>query len=144
MWLQNLDSRFLFVLAGAGGALAAGAYFAFRRRPSPDEIERRRRLAVNRHRRHLEGEIVEVDESTIQYAYNFRGVEYSASQDVRSLVSLLPPNLPLLIGRQVTVKFDPGNPANSIVLCEEWSGLPNPPVPPPQAGSPDRRLSHSN
>jgi len=39
-----------------------------------------------------------------------------------SLQALLPSNPMSVIG-PAQVKFDPRNPANSIVLCEEWSGL---------------------
>jgi hypothetical protein len=50
------------------------------------------------------------------------GVGYTAAQDVMSLEALLPSHRMSMIGPAL-VKFDPRNPANSIVLCEEWSGL---------------------
>jgi hypothetical protein len=110
-------------LVAAAGIAAAGYWALARRRESPEEKEKRRRLAVNVSRRTIEGEIVEADASAVHYIYEFRGVEYHASQDVRALPEALPENPARLIG-PVTVKFDPANPANSIVVCEEWSGLP--------------------
>lgn len=120
-----LDQRLLTALAVGGIAAAALVWhFARGNRTSPEERERMRRLKVNGSRRWIEGEVAEADESVIHYSYEFRGVTYSASQDVSALKELLPADPALLIGRLVTVKFDPVNPANSIVLCEEWSGLP--------------------
>jgi hypothetical protein len=39
-----------------------------------------------------------------------------------TLEALLPEDQMSMIGPAL-VKFDPRNPANSIVLCEDWSGL---------------------
>lgn len=113
-------------MAAAFLALGAGIFFQ-RRKPGPEEQERLRRLAVNRSKRTIEGEVVDATDDCIHYMYDFRGVEYSSSQDLGGLVHLAPANLGMLIGCHVTVKFDPANPANSIVLCEEWSGLPGKP-----------------
>lgn len=121
-----IDPRVLVGVIAATGAAAAGVWLAMRRRPSPEERERARRLEVNQSRRWIEGEIQDADERSIHYSYDFRGVGYSASQDVHDLTHMLPANPASLIGRLATVKFDPGNPANSIVVCEEWSGLPAP------------------
>ncbi len=60
----------------------------------------------------------------IAYSYSVAGVTYEASQDLSALQQLLPPDVMTIVG-PVSVKFDPRNPANSIVLCEEWSGLRN-------------------
>ncbi len=51
-----------------------------------------------------------------------RGVEYQSTQDI----SFFPEPLDLrqvATGRPATVKYDPQNPTNSIILCEEWSGI---------------------
>ena len=73
-----------------------------------------------------DGEIVDVEtaSASIVYSYNVAGVTYTASQDLSALQSRLPPDVMTMAG-PVSVKFDPRNPANSIVLCEEWSGLRN-------------------
>jgi hypothetical protein len=49
-------------------------------------------------------------------------VAYSTGQDISELRELLPADPERLIG-PVTLKYSPKNPANSIVLCERWSGL---------------------
>jgi hypothetical protein len=51
-----------------------------------------------------------------------RGVQYTASQDVESLRERLPSDPERLIG-VANLKYASNNPANSILICEEWSGL---------------------
>lgn len=112
------------LLAGSAAALAASLVLFVRlRRISPEERERRRRHAVSRQRRSVEGLLTEASEEIIHYQYGLRGVSYFTSQDVSALRNRLPAEPSRLIG-PVTVRYEPKNPANSIVVCEEWSGLP--------------------
>jgi hypothetical protein len=95
-----------------------------RRRPTPEEMERRRRETLQRVGKMGDGEIIDVDAASclITYSYSVAGVVYTASQDLFALQSSLPGDPMTMVG-PVSVKFDPRNPANSIVLCEDWSGL---------------------
>lgn len=105
----------------------AGAFIAWhylRRRPTAEEIERLRRLAVHREGKLGDGEILDVEGFSIVYSYSVAGVVYTTSQDATNLEAKLPPDRMSIVG-PVSVKFNPRNPANSIVLCEEWSGLRN-------------------
>jgi hypothetical protein len=116
------DSR-IALSAGAAGALAILAvWVVMRRRLTPDEKERRRRMAVNEHRRTIEGFLTEASENQLFYHYELAGVEYSTSQDISAIRSVLPADLSRLVG-PVSVKYDPRNPANSIIICEDWSGM---------------------
>jgi hypothetical protein len=110
----------LIILAGAG--LLARRFF--RRKPTPEEIERRRRLDIYQQGKLGDGEIVDVDPERplITYSYSVAGVGYTVAQEVAALRAMLPDDLMSMLGR-VSIKFKPQNPANSIVLCEEWSGL---------------------
>lgn len=117
------DPRFTGgVLAGAA-LLALAGWIVYRRRLTPQEKERRRRMALNRWQRTVEGLVLDAGADLIHYQYELRGVAYSASQDISTLRHLLPED-PARLAGPVNVKYDPRNPANSIVLCEEWSGLP--------------------
>jgi len=112
---------------GAGVALAAAVaglarWLARRRRLTPEKREQRRRLAVNASGRLCDAMITEVAATVFFYTYSVRGVQYAASQDAGSLAELLPPAPERLIGA-AGVKYSTGNPANSILICEEWSGL---------------------
>jgi len=81
-----------------------------------------RRLEVNERGRLADGYITEASESSIFYTYSVRGVEYAASQDVSMLHELIPGETERLIG-PVSLKYLGANPANSIIVCEHWSGL---------------------
>jgi hypothetical protein len=102
--------------------LGLGLYFLSHMRRNPKDKEKRRRLQVNQQGRLGDATITEVHESTIFYEYSVRGVLYTASQDVAKLREQIPADLERLIG-PVSLKYSPRNPANSIILCEEWSGL---------------------
>ena len=112
------------VLAGAVSiALIGLAFYLFRRmRRNPKDREKRRRLLVNQQGRLGDATITEVSENTIYYEYSVRGVLYTASQDVEDLRGQIPSELERLIG-PVSLKYWSNNPANSIILCEGWSGL---------------------
>ena len=84
--------------------------------------ERRRRLSVNRDGRLGDAIITEATDDTLYYSYSIRGVQYAASQDISTLREKLPAEPDRLIGI-VSLKYAPKNPANSILICEEWSGL---------------------
>src|SRR3569623_19979 len=105
----------------AGIVLLVAAIFIARRilarEPSPEELERQRRLQIHSEGKLGDGEIIDVDPEvpTITYSYSVAGVGYTAAQDVASLRSMLPDDLMTMIG-PVSIKFIPGNPANSIVL----------------------------
>ena len=114
----------LAVFAGAAVvALSAIAlWFWIRRNPSPEEREQRRRADVNRHGRMLDATLIDVQDPLIQFKYSTRGITYVASQDISALRDHLPSDLATLLG-PVTVKYLTNNPANSIVICETWSGV---------------------
>jgi len=90
-------------------------------RVSPDERERRRRAALVARGKMGDATLVELRGQMLFYSYDVRGVEYTACQDLSRLQALLPHEFSAL--GPVSVKYDPRNPANSIVLAEQWSGL---------------------
>jgi hypothetical protein len=90
-------------------------------RTSPAERERQRRASLVQSGKMGDATLMDMQESNLFYAYLVRGVEYTASQDVSLLLEHIPPDLSLLTA--VSVRYDPKNPANSIVVAEEWSGL---------------------
>jgi hypothetical protein len=113
---------FVVILLLAAAALIARKYLV--RGPAPDELERRRRLTIYREGKMGDGEIIDVETAVVSivFSYSVAGVVYTASQDAAALRSMLPQDLMTMVG-PVSIKFDPRNPANSIVLCEDWSGL---------------------
>lgn len=106
----------LLVLLGAMGVRAwVGA------RVAPDEKERRRRSMLLSGGKQGDGNLVDIHDDLLVYSYAVRGVEYTASQDVSKLKPYVPCDIASL--GPICVRYDPRNPANSIVLAEEWSGL---------------------
>ena len=92
-----------------------------RSRVTPEEQERRRRQMLLSTGKTGDADLVEVRDNLLFYSYEVRGVEYTASQDVSKLKAFLP-NGALPIGH-ISVKYDARNPANSIVVAEQWNGL---------------------
>jgi hypothetical protein len=102
--------------------LAIFGYRAYQRsRVTPEERERRRRAWLVATGKMGDAMLVEMRDNMLLYSYNVRGVEYTASQDI-SLFSVKVPD-GLGAAGSISVKYDARNPANSIVVSEEWSGL---------------------
>lgn len=114
-----------FAIAGVVIAAAIAIARRFRKRPEQEEVERQRRILVNQSGRIADGVISDINEDTIYFTYCVHGVDYQATQFVGSISELIPPEPHRLIG-PVTVKYLSRNPANSIVVCEKWSGLRKP------------------
>ena len=90
-------------------------------RITPEQRERMRRARLVASGKMGDATLVEIRDELLFYSYDVRGVEYTASQDVSTLKQYLPTDLSEL--GPVYVKYDARNPANSIVLAEEWSGI---------------------
>ncbi|HEY0163125.1 MAG TPA: hypothetical protein VGB69_10635 [Edaphobacter sp.] len=103
-------------------------YLFHRPRLSPEEIERARRDLLASNGRITDGSIIDapfVEESyevprLIVYNYRIAGVTYEAAQDVSALEELV---RDVRTDLPVQVRYEPHNPANSIVVAEGWSGL---------------------
>ena len=118
----------------AGGALAvSGAWYLVRRgRKTPDQLERERRIWISATGRITDGTVTDVGEmprngrgpaQLLFYKYDVGGVCYEASQDVTYLRQFLDLHS-CRLGLHTSLKYDPHNPSNSIVIAEGWSGVP--------------------
>lgn len=58
----------------------------------------------------------------IFYEYSVRGVDYATAQDVSAVAQVNQHDLELCLGA-VYVKYEARCPSDSIVICEDWSGL---------------------
>lgn len=121
----------------AGLVKVAGSFIRKWKRKSPEEIERLRRLDVNRRGRIASAQIVDWIERNppeeiarlVVYKYEVGGVTYEAAQEVSALPQFKLPDSDAEC-LTASIKFDPKKPTNSIIVCEEWCGLN------PQAASP--------
>jgi hypothetical protein len=112
--------------------LTAGAVLYIRRKkPTEEELERARRKMLSQSGRLVDGMLLDIREMSLEdgrpltmleYSYRSAGVDYECSQDVTTLLSVADP-AQVRAGFPCTVRYQPGNPQNSIVLAESWSGL---------------------
>jgi len=115
-----------------GAAALLAAYLLLRRKPAgPDELEKKRREWLDQAGRITDGTVIDVQELRLEgrkpatmliFQYDVAGVSYEASQDVTYLRQLI--NLhSCRLGLPTSVRYDPHNPGNSIVVSERWMGL---------------------
>ena len=122
----------LYILAAVLLGAIIAAYLMFgRKKKTAAEIERERRDWLNQVGRITDGTVIDVQElvpnghaaaTMLIFQYDVGGVSYEASQDVtylRQLVNLHSSRL----GVPTSVRYDPQNPGNSIVVSEKWMGL---------------------
>ena len=120
--------------AFAAGSLAAvfAGYFIFRQKPkTAKELETLRRERLDQVGRITDGTVIDVQEQKateenfatfLIFQYDVAGVSYEASQDVTYLRQRI--NLhSCRLGVPTSVRYDPHNPGNSIVVSERWMGL---------------------
>jgi len=139
-------------IAGIGIVVLIVAFFVmYKRDPDPDEIERERRVYLNRIGRIVEGQILEIEDKKLEpkpepkrglfarrksgtngatsvetmllhYTYSISGVTYETAQDITGIEQTVCLKH-AVIGQAASVKYDPSNPSNSILVAEDWSGL---------------------
>jgi len=130
--ILNMLSFHLYSLLVGGIGAAIAAYFIFgRKRKTAAEIERERRDWLIQIGRITDGTVIDVQEVTANgnsaatmliFQYDVGGVSYEASQDVTYLRQWV--NLhSCRLGLPTSVRYDPQNPGNSIVVSEKWMGL---------------------
>lgn len=139
----------LLALGGGGIAVIALLIYTFARPTvDPEESERKRRLHLNHIGRIAEGQVVELSEHPapkteehrgllgtrsrpltdarprhlVSYSYSISGVTYQTAQDITGLESQVHFER-LVAGQQASVKYDPSNPSDSILVADDWSGL---------------------
>jgi hypothetical protein len=143
------DWKMLAVFVGGGVAALGLIAYAFARPASdPDADERKRRLHLNHIGRIAEGQVVELAEHPapvaehkrgllgtrarplsdnrprhlVSYSYSISGVTYQTAQDITGLESQVRFER-LVAGYPASVKYDPSNPSDSILVADDWSGL---------------------
>ena len=128
------------MVAGVLTGVGALVYAKMRRRKDPAEIERTRRLTLNKTGRITSGEVISLVEpegdsvapTLLVYHYEVSGVTYEVAQDVSTLPGIAA-RAPYLMGQNINVKYEMKHPGNSIIICEEWSGITGVSVHDPQA-----------
>jgi hypothetical protein len=119
--------------------LVVGLWLLLRKGPTPDERERARRQFLSNSGRVVDGMFLDICEVEVEaeaksknepsrtltmllYSYRIGGVDYESSQDVTELLSVVD-TAQVRAGFPCSARYQPGNPQNSIVVSEVWSGL---------------------
>jgi hypothetical protein len=122
------------VTVAAAIAAAVTLYWMSRKRPSPDELERDRRDVLVQKGRIIDATVLDINELSpeesdrplgmqlILYQYDVAGVTYECSQDVTLLQHVVDINK-IRLSFPASVRYDPHNPGNSLIVAESWSGL---------------------
>jgi hypothetical protein len=126
-----MSSFHLYSLVLVASAVLLVAYFFLRQKPkTADDLERDRRAWLEQAGRITDGTVIDVQEQTtaqrsailLIYQYDIAGVSYECSQDVTYLRPMI--NLhSCRLGLPTSVRYDPHNPGNSMVVSEKWMGL---------------------
>jgi hypothetical protein len=61
-------------------------------------------------------------QTLLYYSYSISGVTYETAQDVTGLEEQAHLKR-IAVGQTASVKYDPANPSNSILLADDWSGI---------------------
>jgi hypothetical protein len=127
-----MNPLLFYSLCIAGGTTLAftGTVLARKRRKTPEQQERERRQRISTTGRITDGTVLDAHEigsgsqaaQLLVYRYYVGGVSYESSQDVTYLRQFVDMHA-CRIGLPTSVKYDPQNPGNSIVIAEGWSGL---------------------
>ena len=127
-----LNLRLYPMVLAAGAVIVGGAVLLLRGRgKSDDQKEQERRGRLSTTGRITDGTVIDVQEMNSEaeiptqlliYQYDVAGVQYECSQDVTWLRHYVDLHS-CRVGLPASVKYDPHNPGNSIVISEDWSGL---------------------
>jgi hypothetical protein len=118
------------LVAAAAAATAAG-WLVLRKRPSAEEVERARRQFLVQSGRLVDGMLLDIYDveatdgrplTMLLFNYRIAGVDYECSQDISALREVVAV-AEVRAGFPCTVRYQPGNPQNSIVVAEGWTGL---------------------
>jgi hypothetical protein len=128
------------IAAGAAliaALLAVGLWLIFRKRPTPEELERARRKFLAHSGRLVDGMLLDICEvevparskkelartlTMLVYHYRIGGVDYESSQDITDMRGVVDA-AQVRAGFPCSARYQPGSPQNSIVVAEEWTGL---------------------
>ncbi|MHB1936637.1 MAG: hypothetical protein ACYCOR_08635 [Acidobacteriaceae bacterium] len=120
------------IVATAASVAAVGSvvfWWVHTHRKSAEEKERLRREHLVLHGRIIDGSVLDWSEQpnssdlgTLHYRYYISGVSYECAQDLTFLKGTALIDATFL-GRPASVRYDPKNPANSIIVAEGWNGL---------------------
>jgi len=128
---NNNDWQIVAGVTTIASVAALALWLVLRRRPSAEEIERARRQFLVQSGRLVDGMLLDVYEVNgadgrplifFLFSYRIGGVDYECSQEITAMRGVVNA-AEVRAGFPCTVRYQPGNPYNSIVIAEGWTGL---------------------
>ena len=135
--MTNLTANACVTVAGLVALGGLALWLVLRKRRTSEELERERRRFLVQSGRLVDGMLLDVCEveapakskseparNLILLVYNYRigGVNYECSQDITGMPSVMDVSQ-VRAGFPCTARYQPGNPQNSIVVAEDWTGV---------------------
>jgi hypothetical protein len=131
-WLSHHAPVIVTTAASVAAVGGVVIWWVLTHRKSAEERERLRREHLVLHGRIIDGSVLDWSEQpnssdlgTLMFRYYISGVSYECAQDLTFLKGTALIDATCL-GRPASVRYDPKNPANSIIIAEGWSGLQHP------------------
>jgi hypothetical protein len=122
------------IIAGLASIVLLGTgaiWLAIRRRLTAEQLEQARRQFLVQSGRLVDGMLLDMCEMTAEdgrtltmllFNYRIAGVDYECSQDITNMQDIVDA-AQVRVGFPCSVRYQPGNPQNSIVVAEGWTGL---------------------
>ncbi|MGA3265054.1 MAG: hypothetical protein ABSC47_13535 [Terracidiphilus sp.] len=133
-----LNANAIEIAAGLAALGALALWLVLRNRHTPEELERARRQFLVQSGRLVDGMLLDICEveapakkskaenrrtlTLLMYSYHIGGVDYECSQDITSMLGVVDVTQ-VRAGFPCSARYQPGNPQNSIVVAEDWSGM---------------------
>jgi hypothetical protein len=124
-------------LTSIAGLSSVALRMVLRKRPTAEERERARRKFLVQSGRLVDGMLLDICEvevppepkaeagrtlTMLVFSYRIGGVDYECSQDITNMSEIVDA-AHVRAGFPCTARYQPGNPQNSIVVAEEWTGM---------------------
>ena len=124
-------------LTSIAGLGSVALWMVLRKRPTAEERERARRKFLVQSGRLVDGMLLDICEvevppepkaetgrtlTMLVFSYRIGGVDYECSQYITNMSEIVDA-AHVRAGFPCTARYQPGNPQNSIVVAEEWTGM---------------------
>jgi len=130
-FLTTFNWEIVAGLASITALAGVALWMVLRKRPTAEELERMRRGFLVQSGRLVDGMLLDICDieaedgrtlTMLLYNYRIAGVDYECSQDITDMGEVVDA-AQVRAGFPCSVRYQPGNAQNSIVVAEEWTGL---------------------
>jgi hypothetical protein len=130
-FIAAFNLEILAGLASITGLAGVALWLVLRKRPTAEELECLRRRFLVQSGRLVDGMLLDICDveaedgrtlTMLLFNYRIAGVDYECSQDITDMDGVVDV-AQVRAGFPCSVRYQPGNAQNSIVVAEDWTGL---------------------